>query len=145
MHQLPNVCFSPARCKVGHICSQKEMAAWHTSANERWAGTLRDNIIQALVAHACNPSFSGGRDKDCSSKPAQANSSRGPISKNTLHRKVLVKGSRCRPWVQPQYRKKKRERERERQHDLCFFCSLYVEIYSKMNPDTYNEHRSLHI
>jgi hypothetical protein len=28
------------------------------------------------VAHACNPSYSGGRDKeDCGSKPAQVNSS----------------------------------------------------------------------
>jgi hypothetical protein len=30
----------------------------------------------ALVAHACNPSYSGGRDQeDLGSKPAQANSS----------------------------------------------------------------------
>jgi hypothetical protein len=28
-----------------------------------------------LVAHVCNPSYSGGRDKDCGSKPAQALSS----------------------------------------------------------------------
>jgi hypothetical protein len=31
---------------------------------------------QVLVAHACNPSYSGGRDKDDhGSRPAQANSS----------------------------------------------------------------------
>jgi hypothetical protein len=37
---------------------------------------------QALVAHACNPSYSGGRDQeDHSSKLAQANSLRDPISK----------------------------------------------------------------
>jgi hypothetical protein len=35
----------------------------------------------ATVAHDCNPSYSGGRDQeDCSSKPAQANSSRATIS-----------------------------------------------------------------
>jgi hypothetical protein len=35
-----------------------------------------------LVAHTCNPSYSGGRDQeDRSSKPAQANSSRDPILK----------------------------------------------------------------
>jgi hypothetical protein len=34
------------------------------------------------VAHAYNPSYSGGRDQeDCGSKPAQANSSRDPILK----------------------------------------------------------------
>jgi hypothetical protein len=32
--------------------------------------------VQVLVAHACNPSYSGGRDQeDRSSKPAWANSS----------------------------------------------------------------------
>jgi hypothetical protein len=41
---------------------------------------------RALVAHACNPSYLGGRDKgDCGSKPAQANSSRDPSWK-TLHK-----------------------------------------------------------
>jgi hypothetical protein len=36
----------------------------------------------ALVAHAYNPSYSGGRDqKDLGSKPAQANSSRDPTLK----------------------------------------------------------------
>jgi hypothetical protein len=32
------------------------------------------------VAHACNPSYSGGRDQE-DSKPAQANSLQDPISK----------------------------------------------------------------
>jgi hypothetical protein len=42
----------------------------------------------APVAHACNPSFSGGRDqKDHDSKPAQAKSSRDPISKKTITKK----------------------------------------------------------
>jgi hypothetical protein len=40
------------------------------------------------VAHACNPSYSGGRDKkDCGLKPAWANSSQDPISKKTHHKK----------------------------------------------------------
>jgi hypothetical protein len=35
-----------------------------------------------LVTHACNPSYSGGRDqKDHGSEPAWANSSRDPILK----------------------------------------------------------------
>jgi hypothetical protein len=37
---------------------------------------------QAPVAHACNPSYSGGRDQeDLGSKSAQANSSQDPFSK----------------------------------------------------------------
>jgi hypothetical protein len=38
-----------------------------------------------LVAHACNPSYSEGRDQEyCSLKPAQANSFRDSISKKAL-------------------------------------------------------------
>jgi hypothetical protein len=53
-------------------------------------------VCQAPVAHACNPSYSGGRDQeDLGSKLAQANSSRDPILKKpylekTLHKKGLV-------------------------------------------------------
>jgi hypothetical protein len=43
------------------------------------------------MAHACNPGYSGGRDQeDYSSKPAQANSSRDPISKKICHKRGLV-------------------------------------------------------
>jgi hypothetical protein len=42
-----------------------------------------ESLSQALVAHACNPSYSGGRDQeDRSLKPARANSLRDPILKN---------------------------------------------------------------
>jgi hypothetical protein len=44
-----------------------------------------------LVAHAYNPSYSGGRDQeDCSSKPAQANSLLDPISKKPFTKIGLV-------------------------------------------------------
>jgi hypothetical protein len=40
-----------------------------------------------LVAHACRPSYSEGRDQeDCGLKPAQANSLQDPISKKSLHK-----------------------------------------------------------
>jgi hypothetical protein len=40
------------------------------------------------VAHACNPSFSGGRDQEAEgSKPAQANSLRDPILKKKKSQK----------------------------------------------------------
>jgi hypothetical protein len=45
-----------------------------------------------LVAHICNPSYSGGRDQeDQGLKPAQANSSARPYFKKTHHKKGLVK------------------------------------------------------
>jgi hypothetical protein len=51
-------------------------------------------LSPALVAHACNPSYSGGRDQgDHGSKPAQANSSGDLISKKKKkknHKKGLV-------------------------------------------------------
>jgi hypothetical protein len=41
-----------------------------------------------LVAHACNPSHSGGRDQENHGlKPAQANSLQDPILEKTLHQK----------------------------------------------------------
>jgi hypothetical protein len=44
-----------------------------------------------LVTHACNPSYSGDRDQeDCSSKPAQANSSRDAISNKSFTKKGLI-------------------------------------------------------
>jgi hypothetical protein len=43
------------------------------------------------VVHACNPSYSRGRDQeDCGLKPAQANSLRDPVSKKAHHKKGLV-------------------------------------------------------
>jgi hypothetical protein len=45
--------------------------------------------VLAPVAHACNPSFSGGRDQeDRISKPAWANSLQDPILKNLLSLKI---------------------------------------------------------
>jgi hypothetical protein len=48
------------------------------------------------VFHACNPSYSGGRDqKNQGLKPDWANSSRDPISKNTQHKTGL---DECLKW-----------------------------------------------
>jgi hypothetical protein len=41
-------------------------------------------------AHACNPSYSGGRDQDYGLKPAWANSSLRPYLNKALHKKGLV-------------------------------------------------------
>jgi hypothetical protein len=41
------------------------------------------------VAHACNPSYSAGRDQENDGlKPALANSSLDPISKKNQHKKM---------------------------------------------------------
>jgi hypothetical protein len=67
---------------------------------------------RALVAHACNPTCSGGRDQeDRGSKPPRANSSRASILKISITKKKKKKGwwsgSRCRSWVQTPAPKKK--------------------------------------
>jgi hypothetical protein len=63
-------------------------------------------FCQALVAYACNPSYSRSGDKeDCGSKPAPANSSmrlylEKPFTKIGLVERLKVK-------VKPQYHKKR--------------------------------------
>jgi hypothetical protein len=72
------------------------------------------NLEKMCWAHACNPSYSGGRhQEDCGLKPAQANSLQDPIWKNTSQQQGWWSGSRCRPCVQtpvPQKRKKERKK-----------------------------------
>jgi hypothetical protein len=57
------------------------------------------------VAHACNPSYSGGRDQeDQSSKPARANSLQDPISKKPIMRKGAAGVAQgAGPEFKPQY------------------------------------------
>jgi hypothetical protein len=60
------------------------------------------------VVYACNPSYSGGRDQeDGGLKPAWANSSRDPISKNPSKKKKNRAGGMTQsegPKFKPQYR-----------------------------------------
>jgi hypothetical protein len=61
-------------------------------------------LSRAPVAHACNPSYIGGRDQeDHGSKPAQANSSWDSISKisNTKRAGRVAQG--IGPEFKPQY------------------------------------------
>jgi hypothetical protein len=68
------------------------------------------NPSWALVAPACNPSYSEGRDqKDFGSKPAWENSSRDPISKKNYHKNRaggMAQG--VGPEFKPQYHKNKK-------------------------------------
>jgi hypothetical protein len=69
---------------------------------------------QALVAHGCNPSYSGGRDQeDWGSKPAQANSLWDPVSKKSIINKEWKNGSRCRSWVQTPVQQKKKKKKKD--------------------------------
>jgi hypothetical protein len=59
------------------------------------------------VAHACNLSYSGGSDQeDHGSKPAQANSSRDPISKTPITKRAVGVAQSEGPEFKPQYHKK---------------------------------------
>jgi hypothetical protein len=63
-------------------------------------------LCQVLVTHACNPSYSGGRDQeDCDLKPAPAKSLRDPILKipNTKRAGGVAQGvgPEFKPWYCP--------------------------------------------
>jgi hypothetical protein len=63
------------------------------------------------MAHACNLSYSGGRDQeDHSLKPAQANSSPDPISKKSFTKIGLVEWLKVKALSSsPSTRKKKKD------------------------------------
>jgi hypothetical protein len=61
------------------------------------------------VTQACNPSYSGGRDQeDHSSKPAQGNSSRDPISKKKSQKRAGLVAQGEGPEFKPQSHQKKK-------------------------------------
>jgi hypothetical protein len=79
----------------------------------------KEGKSRVQVAHACNPSYSGGRDQeDGGSKPTQANSSRDPILEKPFHKKIglvewlKVKALSSSPGTTKK-KKKKRKRGRE--------------------------------
>jgi hypothetical protein len=99
-------------CSVHIICSLK---LFHGS--------------QALVAHACNPTYPGGRDQeDHGLKPAWANSSWDPVSKIPNIKKGWWSGSKCRPWVQVPVLQKRTRHEMVTQAYWCQSSSLRKKI-----------------
>jgi hypothetical protein len=76
----------------------------------------RGKVARVLVAHVCNPSYSGGRDQeDRGSKPAQSKQFLRSYFKKPFTKKGWWNGSRGRPWVQtPALQKKKRKRKEEK-------------------------------
>jgi hypothetical protein len=67
------------------------------------------------MAHACNPSYSGGRSQeDHGLKPAQVNSSRDPISKIPITKRAGGVAQGEGPEFKPQYQKKKKKKEKKK-------------------------------
>jgi hypothetical protein len=92
------------------------------------------------VTHACNPSYSGGRDQeDHGSKPAWANSSQDPVSKKPITKKraggVAQGGG---PEFKPQYheKKKKKEKGRRLEHQVQL-CPLVTAKFSRTRRDSH--------
>jgi hypothetical protein len=70
---------------------------------------LKVSCCHVSVAHACNPSYSGGRDQeDHSSKPAQANSLQDPISKLPITKRTGGVTQGLGPKFKPQYQRGKK-------------------------------------
>jgi hypothetical protein len=66
------------------------------------------------VTHACNPSYSGSRNQeDHSSKPAQTNSSRDPISKKPSKKRAGRMAQDIGSEFNPSMQKKKKERKKK--------------------------------
>jgi hypothetical protein len=77
---------------------------------------------QAPVAHACNPSYSSGRDQeDCGLKPAQANSLQDPILRGKKKSQNRAGGvtQGVGPEFKPQYWKKKRKENVYPYFEIC--------------------------
>jgi hypothetical protein len=82
----------------------------------------KERTSRALIAHACNPSYSGGRDQeDCGSKPAQANSFRNPISKKILRKKKKKKKA-----GEVAQKKKKKKKKRNNLNTITIKITTYI-------------------
>jgi hypothetical protein len=80
-----------------------------------------------LVAHASNPSYSGGRDQeDHSSKPAQANSSRDSYLKKPFTKIGLVEWLKVKALSSSPSTGKKKEKEKE---ILNIYCIGFLKIH----------------
>jgi hypothetical protein len=79
-------CFTSPEVWFKHLPSKYEALSSNSSTAKK-----KKKTSQVPLAHTCNPNYSEDRDqKDCSSKPARANSSRDSTLKKTHHKKGLV-------------------------------------------------------
>jgi hypothetical protein len=77
-------------------------------------------IVLLPMAHAYNPSCSGGRDQeDYSSKPAWVNILGDPISKKPFTKKGWWSDSKCRPEFKCHHQKKKKKKKKVLMYFKC--------------------------
>jgi hypothetical protein len=102
-------------------------------------------IKPSTVAHFCNPSYSGGGDKeDQGSKPAQAYTSQDPISQKTTTKQGWWSGSSVGPEFKPQYHTQKTWHSTVVLHIRQVFPSSFLPVKSQLNqsrPST-GDHRA---
>jgi hypothetical protein len=71
----------------------------HLDVNQKFDSRSKLRSFESgLMAHACNPSYTGGRDQEnCSLRPAQANSLRDPILKTQKRAGGVAQMVECLP------------------------------------------------
>jgi hypothetical protein len=84
------------------------------------------------VAHACNPSYSGGKNQDFGLKPVRANSLREPLLENLHKKRAGGVAQGVGPEVKPQYRKKKKKRRKPK-----YDSNLEIKENTRKNTLTY--------
>jgi hypothetical protein len=102
----------------------------------------REEMEQGTVTHACNPSYSGGRDQeDCGLKPAQANRSWDPAQKYPSLKGTCGVAQGKGSEFKPQYCKKNLKKEMDTvQQSITVFWGCHICFYSvdqeskKYNP-----------
>jgi hypothetical protein len=88
-----------------------DLSPVHPPEKWKWTNTIRCEDGQAPVAHACNPSYSGGRDQeDRGSRPPRKIVPRDPYSKKPFTKKGLVEWLKVVSEFKPQYCSKKKKR-----------------------------------
>jgi hypothetical protein len=86
------------RLKSGGLRPASTVSKKQSENERKKEGRKERRVSLVLVAHACNPSYSGGRDQeDHGLKPARANSFRDPILRKPITKKGWWSGSRFRP------------------------------------------------
>jgi hypothetical protein len=77
------------RCSISAFIKEEQTSSRKITAHLLKRPLSKTGNSQALVAHICNPSYSGGRnEEDHSTKPAMTNSFQGPISKNPSQKRA---------------------------------------------------------